>query len=202
MVGCATVGSQFTPLTEAEFLATNLTRSDIEKRYGGASDGRTVLETRLLGDLSVATYHYHDNFVLGNRKRPGGAGGTLGAAALRVQTIVYDNDRVIGHFYSSSFPEDSTQFNVGSARNLKLGITKQAVEKVLGPASGSIRGRDSSRNIDVYFYHRTEFNRSGGVGLSGSEQTLISDRILVEYDEAGNLIDFEDRSFERAITEN
>jgi hypothetical protein len=105
----------------------------------------------------------------------------------RALQFYFWRDVLVGHDFSSSFPDDRTDFDVGKAVLLKKGATTEAgVEALLGRPHGTYVYpliADKAARASVYHYRQT---RGTAFNLKVYDQILV-----IQYDAAGVVKDLE-----------
>jgi hypothetical protein len=104
-----------------------------------------------------------------------------GLVPARGQEFYFWRDVLVGHHFSSSFPDDKTDFDGSKAREIKKGeTTEAAVVGLLGPPHGVYRYpliADREARAGVYLYDQT---KGTAFNLKRYQQILV-----VHYDAAG-----------------
>jgi hypothetical protein len=165
--GCA--GRDFTrPQPDTLGLGT-ATEAEIRQRFGTPYREGTVLKN---GEtMTVLNYSY----ATSASSAPGGL------VPARVQELFFWRGVLVGHHFTSSFPEDRTDFEGAKAQQLKKGETSEsAVTALLGPPHGAYRYpliADRTARAAVYFYAQT---RGTAFNPKNYQQILV-----VQYDGAG-----------------
>jgi hypothetical protein len=114
--GCA-VGKDFARTPAAALLLGKTTYQDIVSRMGRPQKEDTITRNNVV--LHSATYH----FLAGPQERG--------------QLFFFLNNVLVGHAFSSTFPQDSTNFDERSVNQIRKGETTETdVIKVLGTPSG------------------------------------------------------------------
>lgn len=165
--GCA--GRDFTRPPAESFAVGKSTEAEIRQRFGAPYREGTVLKNN--ETMKTLTYAYATTVT----SAPGGL------VPARAQEFYFWRDVLVGHHFTSSFPDDRTDFDVAKAQQLKKGeTTEAAVVSLLGPPHGTYRypliGERDARAA-VYLYEQI---RGTAFNLKNYRQILV-----VEYDAAG-----------------
>lgn len=165
--GCA--GRDFTrPALDSVSVGTS-TEAEIRQRYGSPyREGTAVKNSETMKILSYA-------YATTMTSVPGGV------VPARAQEFYFWRDVLVGHHFTSSFPDDQTDFDGTKAPQIKKGETAEpAVIGLLGPPHGAYRYPligDRDARAAVYLYEQTS---GTAFNLKFYRQILV-----VQYDRAG-----------------
>lgn len=112
-------GRDFTRPTDGEFVTGTTTRDEILSRMGKP---RVATQATANGEPIAALSHVYGEGLL-----------------VRAITFLLHDDVLVGREFTSSFPDDHTSFDVDKARSVQPGMSRAAVEAVLGNAPGEYR---------------------------------------------------------------
>lgn len=165
--GCA--GRDFTRPPIENLAVGQTTEADIRRRFGTPFREGTVLKHN--ETMKVLTYAYATTAS----SAPGGV------VPARAQEFYLWRDVLVGHHFTSSFPNDKTDFDGTRAPQIKKGeTTEAAVVSLLGPPHGAYRYpliADKDARASVYLFEQT---KGTAFNLKVYRQILV-----VQYDSAG-----------------
>ena len=177
MVGCAgTAGTEFTKL-ETNQLAYGLDTPESIKQILGEpyQEGAVTKNDRQFKTMS---YAYSST---------GGDAAYKDVIAVRSQGFYFNNNKLVGHEFTSTWSVDSTDFDESKVGEIKKGTTTiQQVIELLGKPGGEYiypLAKNETEKTKVYLYQQT----------SGSVFNLkfYQEMLLVSYDENGIVTDVE-----------
>jgi len=165
--GCA--GRDFTRPQPDSLAVGKTTEAEIRQRFGTPYREGTVLKNN--ETMQTLGYSYATTMT----SAPGGV------VPARGQGFYFWRDILVGHDFTSSFPDDRTDFDGAKASQIKKGETTEAgVEALLGKAYGTyiypLINHHNAR-ASVYLYQQT---RGTAFNVKIYQQILV-----VQYDSAG-----------------
>jgi hypothetical protein len=165
--GCA--GRDFKRPAMESLAVGTATEAEIRQRFGTPYRAGTVLKNN--ETMKILSYAYATTAS----SAPGGL------VPARAQEFYLWQDVLVGHHFTSSFPDDRTDFDGAKAPQIKKGeTTESAVVSLLGPPHGAYRYpliADKNARAVVYLYEQakgTAFNL-----------TVYRQILVVQYDGAG-----------------
>ena len=171
--GCA--GRDFKRPASESLAVGQATEAEIRQRFGTPYREGTVLKNN--ETMKILSYAYATTAS----SAPGGL------VPARAQEFYLWRDVLVGHHFTSSFPDDKTDFDGTRASEIKKGeTTEAAVVSLLGPSHGAYRYpliADKDARAAVYLFEQvkgTSFN------LKFYRQILV-----VQYNGAGVVKDLE-----------
>lgn len=172
-IGCT--GRDFTRASLNSMAAGTTTEADIRQKFGTPyRDGLLIKNNETMKALNYAY----------ERTPWSAADGVIPA---RAQEFFFWRGLLIGHHFTSSFADDTTDFDGAQARQIQKGeTTEAAVVGLLGPPHGIHRYpliADKGARAAVYLYERTK--------ISASSATFYRQVLVVQYDPAGTVKDVE-----------
>lgn len=124
LAGCA--GTNFVRVTDEALVLGQTTQAQISARLGSPYLEGVV--TKNEQQLKTASYAYAST---------GGEAAAEGVTAARSQGFYFFNDKLVGYEFSSSWKEDSTDFDSGKVSQIKKGeSTRHDVVRLLGNPGG------------------------------------------------------------------
>ena len=171
--GCA--GRDFKRPAPESLAVGQATEAEIRQRFGTPYREGTVLKND--ETMKLLSYAYATT--------ASSAPGSLIPA--RAQEFYIWRDVLVGHHFTSSFPEDKTDFDGTKASQIKKGETTEAVVvSLLGPPHGAYRYpliADKDARATVYLFEQAQ---GSAFNLKFYRQILV-----VQYDGAGLVKDLE-----------
>ncbi len=171
--GCA--GRDFKRPAPESLAVGQATEAEIRQRFGTPYREGTVLKNN--ETMKILSYAYATTAS----SAPGGL------VPARAQEFYLWRDVLVGHHFTSSFPDDKTDFDGTRASEIKKGeTTEAAVVSLLGPPHGAYRYpliADKDARAGVYLFEQvkgTSFNLK-----------LYRQILVVQYDGAGVVKDLE-----------
>jgi hypothetical protein len=165
--GCA--GRDFTRPAPDSLVVGKATEAEIRQRFGTPYREGTVLKN----DETMKILNY--SYATSASSAPGGL------VPARAQEFYLWRDVLVGHHFTSSFPDDKTDFDGTKAQQIKKGeTTESAVVSLLGPPHGAYRYpliADKDARAAVYLYQET---KGTAFNLKFFHQILV-----VQFDPAG-----------------
>lgn len=165
----ACAGRNFERPTSDTLVLGTTTEDQIRERFGKPySEGtRTVNGAH----LNVLSYAY---------AAAGGEAAFEGVTPARGMNFYFQDGKLVGHEFMSSFKSDSTYFDINAAQKIARGETRAAVESRLGRAGGHsiypmITAKDAKG--DVYMYVQVK-------GFTVDQRSAV-----VVYDKTGRVQD-------------
>jgi hypothetical protein len=169
LLATACAGRAFTRPSVEGFVVGKSTEAEIRQRFGSPYREGTVVKNN--ETMKTLAYAYATTMT----SAPGGV------VPARGQGFYFWGDVLVGHDFTSSFPEDRTDFDGAKATQIKKGETTEAsVEAVLGKPHGTYVYpliNDKTTRGAVYLYQQT---RGTAFDLKIYQQILV-----VQYDTAG-----------------
>jgi hypothetical protein len=171
-VGCASVGKNFNYKNRSELRLGVTNRAEAEQLVGKPLKSASISNND--GNFEVLKYVY--------------AHGNLGGAAARAMFLEFRNGILNALTYNSGFAEDSTAFDIGSALQVKRGISSKAdVLSIMGEPSGKAHCPSTlgdfkdmcSDCVEVWAWIYTK--KSEGLDTS----TIKSRTVKVAFDDKG-----------------
>ncbi len=171
--GCA--GRDFARPAPDSLAVGRATEADVRQRFGTPYREGTVLKNN--ETMRTLSYAYATTAT----SPPGGI------VPARGQGFYFWRDVLVGHDFTSSFPDDKTDFDGAKASLIRKGETTEAgVEALLGKPHGIYRYpliADKDARAAVYLYQHT---KGTAFNLKVYHQILV-----VQYDDAGVVKDVE-----------
>ena len=171
--GCA--GRDFTRPPPESLAIGQATEAEIRQRFGTPYREGAVIKNN--ETMKVLIYAYATTIS----SAPGGL------VPERAQEFYLWQDVLVGHHFTSSFPDDKTDFDGAKASQIKKGETTEAgVVSLLGPADGDYRYpliADKDARAAVYLFQQV---RGTAFNLKIYRQILI-----VQYDNTTMVKDLE-----------
>jgi hypothetical protein len=171
--GCA--GRDFDRAAMESLAIGTATEAQIRQRFGAPYREGTVLKNN--ETMKILSYAY----ATSASSAPGGL------VPARAQEFYLWREVLVGHHFTSSFPDDRTDFDGAKAPQIKKGeTTESAVVSLLGPPHGAYRYpliADKDARAAVYLY---EHVKGTAFHLKFYRQILV-----VQYDSAGGVTDVE-----------
>jgi len=171
--GCA--GRDFTRPPLESIAVGQATESEIRQRFGTPFREGTVLKNN--ETMKVLSYAY----ATSASSAPGDV------VPARAQEFYFWRDVLIGHHFTSSFPNDRTDFDGTKAPEIRKGeTTESGVVSLLGPPHGVYRYpliADKDARASVYLFEQVK-----GSALNPKFYRQI---LVVQYDGAGVVKDVE-----------
>jgi hypothetical protein len=165
--GCA--GRDFTRPPMESLAVGQATEAEIRHRFGTPFREGTVLKNN--ETMKVLSYAYASSAS----SAPGGE------VPARAQEFYLWRDVLVGHHFTSSFPNDKTDFDGAKAPQIRKGeTTESAVVSLLGPPHGAYRYpliADKDARASVYLFEQA---KGTAFSLKFYRQILV-----VQYDGAG-----------------
>jgi hypothetical protein len=165
--GCA--GRDFTRAPSDSVAVGRATEAEIRQRFGAPYREGTVLKNN--ETMKILSYAYATTAS----SVPGGL------VPARAQEFYLWRDVLVGHHFTSSFPDDRTDFDGTRAPQIKKGeTTESGVVSLLGPPHGAYRYpliADKDARAAVYLFEQT---KGTSFNLKFYRQILV-----VQYDGAG-----------------
>lgn len=167
-IGCT--GRDFTRASLSNLAVGSATEAEIRQKLGTPyRDGLLIKNNETMKTLNYAY----------ERTAWSGPGGLVPA---RAQEFFFWRGVLIGHHFTSSFADDTTDFDAAQVRQIRKGeTTESAVVGLLGPPHGIHRYpliSDKEGRATVYLFERTK------TGAAFYRQVL-----LIQYDPAGTVKD-------------
>jgi hypothetical protein len=179
LAGCA--GDKFVRLPDDSLVLGQTTQEQIRARLG--TPYREGEITKNGQQLKTANYFY---------SRTGGGADAAGVTPARNQGFIFLKDKLVGYEFSSSWKEDSTNFDSGKVSQIKKGeSTRSDVVRLFGNPGGKYIYPlipDANDEATNYLYEQA---RGTAVNLKSYRQLLVvtfdKEGIVnnVEYTEAG-----------------
>ena len=177
MVGCAgTAGTEFKKLETNQLVYGLDTPESIKQKLGEPyQEGAVTKNDRQFKTMS---YAYSST---------GGDAAYKDVIAGRSQGFYFNNNKLVGHEFTSTWAVDSTDFDESKVGEIKKGTTTiQQVIKLLGKPSGEYvypLAKNETEKAKVYLYQQTK----------GSVFNLkfYQEMLIVSYDENGIVTDVE-----------
>jgi hypothetical protein len=167
LTGCYTIGRDFTRPRFDQFELRQTTQGQVLAAVGTPA---SVSHTEKNG-------HRIERFQYSYFSSVGFAAG-VGPVG-RMASLYFTNGQLIGYLYTSSFPGESTDFNLDNASRIEKGTSTRAdVEALLGKPHGVVLFPmvDGEGNSQIrYFYY-------GATGLMGTEGTVTKDLLITLND--------------------
>jgi hypothetical protein len=171
--GCA--GRDFTRPPIESLAVGQATEAEIRQRFGTPFREGTVLKNN--ETMKVLSYAYASSAS----SAPGGE------VPARAQEFYLWRDVLVGHHFTSSFPNDKTDFDGAKAPEIRKGETiESAVVSLLGPPHGAYRYpliADKDARASVYLFEQA---KGTAFSLKFYRQILV-----VQYDGGGVVKDVE-----------
>jgi len=165
--GCA--GRDFKRPALDSLAVGKATEAEIRQRFGTPyQEGTVIKNNETMKTLSYA-------YATTASSAPGGV------VPARRQGFYFWRDVLVGHDFTSSFPEDKTDFDATKAQQIKKGeTTESAVVALLGPPHGIYTFpliSDKDARGAVYLYHETKG--------SAFYLKLYNQILVVQFDPSG-----------------
>lgn len=172
-IGCT--GRDFTRASLNSLAAGTTTEAEIRQKFGTPyRDGLLIKNNETMKALNYAY----------ERTAWSAADGVVPA---RAQEFFFWRGLLVGHHFTSSFADDTTDFDGAKAQRIRKGeTTEAAVVGLLGPPHGMHRYpliAEKGARAAIYLYERTSI-RAGNT-------TLYRQVLVVQYDAAGTATDVE-----------
>ena len=171
--GCA--GRDFKRPAPESLAVGQATEAEIRQRFGAPYREGTVLKNN--ETMKILSYAYATTAS----SAPGGL------VPARAQEFYLWRDVLVGHHFTSSFPDDKTDFDGTRASEIKKGeTTEAAVVSLLGPPQGTYRYpliADKDARAAVYLFEQV---KGASFNLKFYRQILV-----VQYDGAAVVKDLE-----------
>lgn len=124
LTGCA--GTNFVRVTDEALVLGQTTPEQVTARLGSPFQEGVV--TKNNQQIKTASYAYASS---------GGEGAAEGVTPARSQGFYYFSNKLVGHEFTSSWKEDSTNFDSGKVSQIKKGeSTRSDVVRILGNPGG------------------------------------------------------------------
>jgi hypothetical protein len=172
-VGCA--GRDFKRPAPESLAVGQATEAEIRQRFGAPYREGTVIKNN--ETMKILSYAY----ATSASSAPGGL------VPARAQEFYLWRDVLVGHHFTSSFPDDTTDFDGAKATQIKKGeTTEAAVVGLLGPPHGAYRYpliADKDARAAVYLFEQV---KGSSFNLKFYRQILV-----VQYDNTTVVKDLE-----------
>jgi hypothetical protein len=157
--GCA--GRDFVRPPAGSLVTGKMTEAEVRQRFGDPyREGTSVKNGETMKTLAYA-------YASGAASLAGGI------TPSRTQGFYFWKGVMVGHEFASSYPEDSTDFDVSKAQQIRKGQPESAVTALLGPPHGAyaypLVPDQADRGL-VYLYGQT---RGSAFNLKMYQQLLV-----------------------------
>lgn len=182
MVGCAgTPGTDFVKLETNQLVYGSDTPQSIKQKLGKPYQWKNN-RTRNGKQFNWIRYSYLDE---------GGETGYKDVTAKHSQTFYFYKNKLVGHEYSSTWAEDSTDFDELKVGDIKIGTTTiQQVVELIGKPGGEFVYPFIKKELEkakVYLY---QYDKG-----SVSNFKIYQEMTIVSYDQNGIVTDVENLNY-------